>query len=393
MGGTLSIGSSEQNTDETPPTRVRGTDVQVVFAGGGTAGHVFPGLAVAEELGVPVLWIGSRSGVEKGIVSRTGIRFRGIPAGKLRRYLSLRNLVDIVKTIAGIAASVALLLRIRPALLFSKGGYVSVPPVIASWLCGIPSWTHESDFDPGLATRINLRFSEKVLVSWPETLSFLSPRSRAKAIVTGNPVRPSLHRADPARGRLFARCEPGVPLLLVLGGSLASAAVNALVAGCIDRLVASCCVVHQVGGSPAARRARYLPLPFIGEELPDVMAAAELVVSRAGANTLSELAVLGKPSVLIPLPLSSSRGDQLRNAERFRAAGASVVLDEAAGSPGLLADTVEALLADRERLGRMGAAARSLGAPHAEREIARLIRERLIRERLTGGRPTGERLA
>lgn len=351
-----------------------------MFAGGGTAGHVFPGLAVAEELGTPVLWIGSRSGVEKDMLARAGIEFRGIPAGKLRRYFSLQNLLDVVKIIAGVAASVRLLRRVRPALLFSKGGFVSVPPVIASWICGIPSWTHESDFDPGLATRINLRFSEKVLVSFPETVVYLPARYREKAIVTGNPVRPSIYGADPARGRAFAGCPDGVPLVLVLGGSLASAAVNRLVAGCLERLLESSCVVHQAGsaaGCAPARPGRYLPLSFIGEELPDVMAAADLVVSRAGANTLSELAVLGKPSVLIPLPLSASRGDQLRNAERFRAGGASVVLDEAASSPEMLADAVSSLLADRGRLARMAAAARSLAHPHPAKMIARLIRERL----------------
>jgi UDP-N-acetylglucosamine--N-acetylmuramyl-(pentapeptide) pyrophosphoryl-undecaprenol N-acetylglucosamine transferase len=362
---------------------------RIVFAGGGTAGHVFPGLAVAQELGLPILWIGSTHGVEKRILREAGIEFRGIPAGKLRRYLSLRNLSDVLKTIAGIAASVRLLRRERPALLFSKGGFVSVPPVVAAWLCGIPSWTHESDFDPGLATRINLRFSERVLVSFPETLECLPARYRGKAIVTGNPVRPSLYRADPRRGCRFVGCPDGVPLLLVLGGSLASAAVSRLVAGCLPDLRAVCFVVHQTGSvqgegqpqthehPPAPPGDHYLPIPFIGAELADVMAAADLVVSRAGANTLSELAVLGKASVLIPLPRSVSRGDQLRNAEVCRAAGASVVLREEVTTPQSLASTVRSLLADGERLRRMRDAARSLGSERPAAAIAKLILERL----------------
>jgi UDP-N-acetylglucosamine--N-acetylmuramyl-(pentapeptide) pyrophosphoryl-undecaprenol N-acetylglucosamine transferase len=358
---------------------VKGSPARVVFAGGGTAGHVFPGIAVAEELGRPVLWIGSRTGVERRLLAEAGIEFRGIPAGKLRRYLSPKNLVDVVRTAAGIAASVRILRRERPALLFSKGGYVSVPPVVAAWLCGIPSWTHESDFDPGLATRINLRFSEKVLVSFRETVGFLPAKYRGKAVVTGNPVRPAMYRADPARGRAFAGCGPGVPLLLVLGGSLASAAINALVTGSLPALCAESCVVHQAGAGTGdgVRRERYLALPFIGAELPDLMAAADLVITRAGANTLSELAVLGKPSVLIPLPRSASRGDQLRNAEVFRAAGASVVLPEEKTSPETLAATVTALLHDCPRLRRMGEAALSLGTEKPAAAIAGLIRERL----------------
>jgi UDP-N-acetylglucosamine:LPS N-acetylglucosamine transferase len=191
----------------------------VAFAGGGTAGHVFPGIAIAQELGRRILWIGSSTGVERKLVGDAGIAFHGIPAGKLRRYLSLKNLSDLAKTVAGIVSSVKVLRRARPALVFSKGGFVSVPPVIAARLCGIPSWTHESDFDPGLATRINLMFCEKVLVSFPRTVEFLPARYRGKAIVTGNPVRRALYHADGARGRAFVGCPAGVPLLFVVGGS------------------------------------------------------------------------------------------------------------------------------------------------------------------------------
>jgi UDP-N-acetylglucosamine--N-acetylmuramyl-(pentapeptide) pyrophosphoryl-undecaprenol N-acetylglucosamine transferase len=351
----------------------------VVFAGGGTAGHVFPGIAIAAELGRRIVWIGSSNGVERKLLADAGIEFRGIPAGKLRRYLSLRNLSDIFRTIAGIAASVSVLRRERPALLFSKGGFVSVPPVIAAWLCRIPAWTHESDFDPGLATKINLRLCEKVLVSFPETLSFLPESSRQKCIVTGNPVRAQLYDAHAERGRWFVGCDPQTPLVLVLGGSMASLAVNRLIAGCLPALEEACFLVHQAGegGSAAPRGPRYFPTAFIGAELPDVMAAADLVVSRAGANTLAELAVLGRPSVLIPLSGKASRGDQLRNAEVFRKAGAAVVIPEEQATPELLARTVRELLADRPRLSAMQAAARSLAGDRPAAAIANLIRERL----------------
>jgi UDP-N-acetylglucosamine--N-acetylmuramyl-(pentapeptide) pyrophosphoryl-undecaprenol N-acetylglucosamine transferase len=351
----------------------------VAFAGGGTAGHVFPGLAVAEELGRRIIWIGSSEGVERTLVAEAGCEFRGIPAGKLRRYLSLRNVSDLARIAAGVIASVRIMRKERPRFLFSKGGFVSVPPVVAAWLCGIPSWTHESDFDPGLATRINLRFCEKVLVSFPQTVGFLPERYRYKAVVTGNPVRASLYAADPARGRSFVGCREGTPLVFVIGGSLGSSFINGVVLAALPRLSASAFIVHQMGaqGYAPSERHNYFPAAFFRTELADIMSAADLVISRAGANSLAELAALGKPSLLIPLPSASSRGDQLRNAEVFRASGASVVAREEETTPETLLATVTTLLADRDRLRKMGEAAAALGAGRPARTIAGLIRERL----------------
>jgi len=355
------------------------TSPVVAFAGGGTAGHVFPGLAVAARLGCRVVWIGSRGGVEKQLVAAAGIEFRGIPAGKLRRYLSLRNLTDLMKTAAGIVASLRILGKDKPSFLFSKGGFVSVPPVLAAWLRGIPAWTHESDFDPGLATRINMRFCERVLVSFPETLDYLPPGYRGKAIVTGNPVREALYTAQPRRGRAFVGCPEAMPLLLVIGGSLGSSFVNSLVTGSLPRLLPRFFVVHQMGAreyTPAVQE-NYFPAPFFRDELPDLMAAADLVICRAGANTLAEIAALGKPSVLIPLPASGSRGDQLRNAAIFRARGASIVLEENAATPESLVTAVESLFDGTEDRAAMGRCASSLGAGRPDKAIADLILQRL----------------
>lgn len=351
----------------------------VAMTGGGTAGHVFPGIAVAEQIPDRILWIGSAKGVEKKLVRDAGIDFRGIPAGKLRRYPSLRNVSDVARVFAGIIASVRIFRKERPALLFSKGGFVSVPPVVAARLCGIPSFTHESDFDPGLATRINLRFCEKALLSFDATIDFLPERYRHKAVVTGNPVRRALLSGDSARGRRLVGCDPRTPLVLVMGGSLGSSFINSLVCDVVARLVRFCCVVHQMGErdfSPS-RLPGYYTASFITEELPHIMAAAELVVCRAGANTLSELAALGKPAVLIPLPSSGSRGDQLRNAEVFGAAGASLVLNEEAATSGSLLAAIESLLRDPRRLSDMAAAARAMSRKSPAEEIARLIRERI----------------
>jgi UDP-N-acetylglucosamine--N-acetylmuramyl-(pentapeptide) pyrophosphoryl-undecaprenol N-acetylglucosamine transferase len=356
----------------------------IAFTGGGTAGHVFPGIAVAEELGCRVLWIGSSTGVERQLALDAGLDFRGIPAGKLRRYLSLKNLTDVARILAGIVASLGILRKERPALLFSKGGFVSVPPVIAARLLGIPAWTHESDFDPGLATRINLRFCEKVLVSFPQTAGFIKERHRGKVAVTGNPVRSALYRADPRRGRKLLGCADGTPLLFVIGGSSGSSFINRLIGSCLADLVRDWFVVHQMGAAEYApsNDPRYRTAAFFSQELPDIMAAADLVVSRAGANTLSELAALGKPSILIPLPEAGSRGDQLRNAEVFRSSGAAVVVREADASPERLLQAVGSLRADQgarramaERSAALAGGALAAGRPAAA--IAEMIRRRL----------------
>ena len=351
----------------------------VAFAGGGTAGHVFPGLAVAARLGRRIVWIGSTGGVEKQLVADAGIDYRAIPAGKLRRYLSLRNLTDLMRTAAGIVASLRIFRRDRPALLFSKGGFVSVPPVIAAWLRGIPAWTHESDFDPGLATRINMRFCEKVLVSFPETLDFLPANCREKAIVTGNPVREALYSAQPRRGRAFVGCGDGQSMLLVIGGSLGSSFVNTLISRSLPRLLPRFFVVHQMGARDfsAAPRENYFTAPFFRDELPDIMAAADLVISRAGANTLAEIATLARPSILIPLPSSGSRGDQLRNAAFFRARGASVVLEEDAATPEALVSILESLFEGTETRAEMSRCASRLGEGRPDKAIADLILARL----------------
>jgi UDP-N-acetylglucosamine--N-acetylmuramyl-(pentapeptide) pyrophosphoryl-undecaprenol N-acetylglucosamine transferase len=357
----------------------------VAITGGGTAGHVFPGVAVAEQLDCRVFWIGSVGGVEGKLVREAGIDFYGIPAGKLRRYLSLRNVTDVARVIAGIIASLRVLRRQRPSLLFSKGGFVSVPPVIAARLCGIPSFTHESDFDPGLATRINLRFCEKVFVSFPDTVGYLPERYREKAVVTGNPVRETLRAGDGARGRSLVGCDSGTPLILVMGGSLGSSFINSIVSRVAPRLAGKYFIVHQMGEKEftPSTLPRYVTRAFIREGLPDIMAAASLVITRSGANTLSELAALGKAMMLIPLPVSGSRGDQLRNAEVFRRAGAAVVLPEEKTTPESLLCAVEALLDDPAELSRMAARAKGMSRGNPAGQIAGLILERveMLRER------------
>lgn len=364
----------------------------IVVAGGGTGGHVFPALAVIDALRVlwpgRVVWIGSTRGMERDVVVSRGLPFYGVPSGKLRRYLSLENLLDAFRVAGGFFASLGILLREKPRLVFSKGGYVSVPPLLAARLLGIPSVTHESDLEPGLATRINARFARKTLISFAESAAYFEPSLRARTVHTGNPVRAGLLHGEAQAGRRLVRCPPGRPLLLVLGGSLGSAAVNRMVAQCLDTLLQACFVVHQMGPAQFQDSSRegYHPAPFFAEELPHLLAAADLVVCRAGANTLWELAALGKPSILIPLPAWASRGDQIGNARHFADAGAALVLEETAPADGGEARAAEAdarrlaaavlrLLGDRATLIQMGKRAAALGRPEAAVRIARLLVE------------------
>jgi UDP-N-acetylglucosamine--N-acetylmuramyl-(pentapeptide) pyrophosphoryl-undecaprenol N-acetylglucosamine transferase len=364
---------------------------RIAFTGGGTGGHVFPGIAVyqtlREKFDADMFWIGSRSGMERRLLEAHGIERIGIPTGKLRRYLSVRNFFDLWRVLAGIIRSLSILMARRPQLLFSKGGYVSVPPVVAARLLGIPVVTHESDFDPGLATRINARCAQRILVSYRDTARYFGPRFQDKIVVTGNPVRAAILEGDAAKGKALVGCPRDLPLVFVLGGSLGSAAVNRLIDGIREALCRRTFIVHQTGPLPAgaagagsvAPGARYFARPFFNEELPHLLAAASLVVARAGANTLWELAAAGKPSVLIPLSQKTSRGDQIRNARVFADAGAAVVLPEETARPADLLAIVENLLDNGGRLEGMAKAARSLFLSDARDRIVREIRALLPR--------------
>lgn len=351
----------------------------IVFTGGGTGGHVFPALAVAGELKSlwqgRIIWIGSNKGIERELLKATGIPYYGIPAGKLRRYFSIRNIIDIFRVIAGLAVSLYILSRERPLLLFSKGGYVSVPPVIAARLLGIRVITHESDAQPGLATRINSRFAEKIVISFSESAGYFGDQIRKRVVRLGNPVRRDLFEGKKNYGRHMVECPDNTKLLLVLGGSQGSAQINCLIRNNIDRLTEACFVVHQAGSVDfmELNQYNYFTAPFFGDEFKHLLAAADLVVCRAGANTLWELAALGKPAVLIPLSKSASRGDQLLNAEIFARNGAAVVLPDNDTSGSRLLEIVLDLLDNKQKLKQMESRARALHFPDSAAKIAELI--------------------
>jgi UDP-N-acetylglucosamine--N-acetylmuramyl-(pentapeptide) pyrophosphoryl-undecaprenol N-acetylglucosamine transferase len=367
--------------------------VNIAFTGGGTGGHIYPGLAVVSCLqqaarqarfqgqgDFRVFWIGSGAGMDRSLVEAAGIAFYGIPSGKLRRYFSLKNIPDIFRVLAGFLAARRLLKKLKPALLFSKGGFVSVPPCAAAASLGIPVFTHESDFSPGLATRINIRFAKKIFTAYEDTAKFLPPRYRALVTVSGNPVRSAFRSAGPAQGELMAamgRCFLGVKegerILLVLGGSQGAQELNALVRQSLPELIKIYTVVHQTGPKnewdlPAGDR--YLPYPYIGDEMPQVLAAAEMVLGRSGAGTVWESAACGLPMVLVPLSGSGTRGDQVENARFFEKAGAAVALRGEDASAETLVRTIAAIAGDASKRAVMAAAAAQIGRADAAALIA-----------------------
>ncbi|MBI9106895.1 MAG: undecaprenyldiphospho-muramoylpentapeptide beta-N-acetylglucosaminyltransferase [Spirochaetales bacterium] len=351
----------------------------VIFTGGGTAGHVYPGLSVAEALmkkdgGIKIVWLGSGKGMEADIVRQSGIDFIGIPSGKLRRYFSVKNFFDLFKIAAGLVKAFFVIKKMKPDLVFSKGGFVSVPPVTAAGLLKIPVISHESDLTPGLATRINSRFSEKILVSYERSLDYF-PGGRA--VVTGNPVRSAIYRADAARGRKLAG-GGDKKIIFVIGGSQGALQINLLIEELIEDLVKDFTVIHQMGAYSfkTSNLHGYITRDFIKEELPDFIAASDLIVSRAGASTLWETASLGKASILIPLGSGSSRGDQIKNAEVFKEAGASIVLSGDLKAE-RLKNEIYRLMSDETLRNKMGQDALDFVRGNPSDKISDIIKERL----------------
>lgn len=327
-----------------------------------------------------IFWLGSDKGMDRAIVQSAGIEFFGIPSGKLRRYISAQNISDAFKVGAGFFAARQILRREKPCLLFSKGGFVSVPPCLAAASLGIRVFTHESDFSPGLATKINLRVARKVFIAYQESAGFFGSRYKSKIIVSGNPVRPEFRSPDPVKGRNFLRVKEWERILLVLGASQGAQQINDLIKKTLPELTKHYTVIHQVGpNTPWHLRAdKYRAYPFFKDEMPHVLGAAELVLSRSGAGTLWECASAGKPMVLIPLSGSGTRGDQVENARFFEAAGAAVSLTGEQVSPERLVQTIASLAADEAARNRMAEASAGIGVEDG----ARLIAETLMTEML-----------
>jgi UDP-N-acetylglucosamine--N-acetylmuramyl-(pentapeptide) pyrophosphoryl-undecaprenol N-acetylglucosamine transferase len=351
----------------------------IVFTGGGSGGHVYPGLAIIEKLraktNAPIMWIGSNKGIERNIVSEWGIPFIAIPSGKLRRYISIKNFIDIGSIILGVVLAFILFVCKRPALLFSKGGYVAVPPVLAASLLKIPVVSHESDLDPGLATKINAIFSKKILVAYMESAEFFPQKYAHKIEVTGNPVRSAIYDADPEKGRNVIGYRGKKPILLVLGGSQGARQINQLIRKYIDRLCRICFVVHQYGSTEVTMPSKpdYFARSYFHDEYAHILSSADLVVSRSGAGSLWEIGALSKAALLVPLEGSGSRGDQVRNAHYFKDRNAAAVFFGSAQTEVEFLQTIETLMADNKKLGDLGASAGRLCPKQASDRISDII--------------------
>jgi len=356
--------------------------VSVAFSGGGTGGHIYPGLAVAaalqKEYPCRIFWIGSSKALDKSIVEEAGIAFFPIPAGKLRRNFSFRNFSDFFKVAWGFFAARKILKREKPALLFSKGGFVSVPPCAAASSLGIPVFTHESDFSPGLATRLNARFAAKgrgrIITAYDETALRFPKKIQDKICVLGNPVRAEFRNGNPEKGRAFLGINSTERILLVLGGSQGARELNEAVLSSLNELSKIYMVIHQTGtqweGAPSFR---YKPYPYIKEDLPHVLAAAEMVLARSGAGTVWECATAGKPMILLPLAGSGTRGDQVENARFFEKAGAALVLPPGKRETADVLEAVTTLAEDGGKREAMAAASGRIGAINGTGEIVRLL--------------------
>lgn len=324
---------------------------RIVLTGGGTAGHVTPNIALLpklKELGYDIQYIGSYNGIEKELIEPFGIPYHGISSGKLRRYFSVQNFTDPFRVLKGFGEARKLIRDLKPDVIFSKGGFVSVPVVIAGKQNKVPVIIHESDMTPGLANKLAIPSATKVCCNFPETLEHLP---KEKAVLTGSPIRQELLSGNKIAAMDLCGFSADKPVILVIGGSLGSVAVNNAVRGALPELLRTFQVVHLCGKGKLDKSLvgtkGYIQFEYIKEELRDIFSLADVVISRAGANAICELLALRKPNLLIPLSANASRGDQILNARSFERQGFSVVLEEEETTKESLLAAIQKLYANR----------------------------------------------
>ena len=305
---------------------------RIILTGGGTAGHVTPNIALLprlKELQYDIHYIGSYNGIEKELIEQFGIPYHGISSGKLRRYFSVQNFTDPFRVLKGFGEAQKLIKLLKPDVIFSKGGFVSVPVVMAGKKCKVPVIIHESDMTPGLANKLSIPSAVKVCCNFPETVELLPAD---KAVLTGSPIRQELLEGDAEKARNFTGFTSEKPVILVIGGSLGAVAVNNAVRSNLPELLKDFQVIHLCGRGkldPTLNNLNgYVQYEYIKDELKDLFALTDIVISRAGANAICELLALHKPNLLIPLSANASRGDQILNARSFERQGFSMVLEE-----------------------------------------------------------------
>lgn len=326
---------------------------KILLTGGGTAGHVTPNIALLPRLkeeGYEISYIGSYTGIEKDLIEAQHIPYYGISSGKLRRYFDPKNFSDPFKVINGLRQAVCLIHKQKPNIIFSKGGFVSVPVLLAARLCRVPAIIHESDITPGLANKIALSGATKVCCNFPETLKYLPAE---KAVLTGSPIRRELLTGDASSARTLCGFDESRTVLFIVGGSSGSVIINNAVREALPELLKKFQIVHMCGKGHLDQSlmsvSGYRQFEYIGKELKDIFALSDVVISRAGANSICELLALRKPNLLIPLSAGASRGDQILNAASFEKQGFSMVLKEEDMTPAALTDAVKTLYENRGR--------------------------------------------
>lgn len=303
----------------------------IVLTGGGTAGHVTPNIALIPTLkkeGWDIRYIGSHNGIEKQLIETRDIPYYPIASGKLRRYIDLKNITDPLKVAKGLIDALILLRKLKPKVVFSKGGYVAVPVVLAAKALGIPVIIHESDITPGLANKIAIPFAKKVCVNFPETLNYV----KGKGILTGTPIREELFSGNKEKGREICGFKNDKPVIMMMGGSLGSVKINTILRMILQDLLSKFNIIHICGRGNLDNTLEgmqgYKQFEYVEDELPHLFAATSLMISRAGANAIAEVVALKIPSLLIPLSLEASRGDQILNAKSMEKQGMCMVLKE-----------------------------------------------------------------
>lgn len=326
---------------------------KIILTGGGTAGHVTPNIALMSELKVrdyEIHYIGSKEGIEKHLLKEFDIPYYEISSGKLRRYFDLKNFSDPIRIIKGFSEARKIIKKVAPDIVFSKGGFVTVPVVLAAKAKKIPTVIHESDISPGLANRICLPYASMVCANFPETLEHLP---EGKVTLTGSPIRKELFLGNRIKGLDFCGFTANKPVILVIGGSLGSVVVNKAIRSVLPQILENFQVIHLCGkdkmDDSLKDKKGYVQFEYIQKELCDLLSSASLVISRSGANAICELLALGKPNVLIPLSKEASRGDQILNADSFKKQGFSYVIKEEELTGQRLLDAIDEVYNNREK--------------------------------------------
>ncbi len=325
---------------------------KIVLTGGGTAGHVTPNIALLPKLkesGYEISYIGSYTGMEKQLIEEQNIPYYGISSGKLRRYFDIKNFSDPFKVLKGFGQAVGLLRKLKPDVVFSKGGFVSVPVILAARFLHIPAIIHESDLTPGLANKIAIPAAYKICCNFPETIPYLP---QGKAVLSGSPIRQELLTGNRLSALTLCNFTAEKPVILAVGGSSGSKVLNNALRAVLPKLLKNYQIIHLCGkgnlDASLGSTTGYAQFEYAKSELSDMFALADIVISRAGANSICELLALHKPNILIPLSASASRGDQILNAKSFEKQGFSYVLEEENLTSDTLLDAVNHVEANKQ---------------------------------------------